>query len=241
MSRKTKEAAAIRATQQIAKRKRRNIIASVATVLILAGVGYAAGTYINKPIEASSVATWDVSKIYPTDIAFGNPNAPLRITEYGSLTCIHCAQFHAESLPTVLKQYVDTGKVHFVFRHFPYDGAGFAGAQAVSCLKPEERASAVTALLSGQRSWVQSETPGEAAMDVIGLEGEKRQSVQTCLSEDRFAKPIGEITMEAQAAGISSTPTFVIGKEVYPGFIGASAFGRIIDTKIETQNFAETN
>lgn len=229
MSRKTKEQALVRAAAEKKKRKRKNIIRAVVAAAIFVGVSYAAGSYITKPLEASAVATWDLKKVYPTDITFGDPKAPVRITEYGSLTCIHCSQFHKEALPDFLKNYVDTGKAYLVFRHFPYDASGLSGAQAVSCLPAADRAKAVSTLMANQDDWMMYDKAGLAALDLFGLSPEERQKAGECVENGVHAKAIGEVVMEARQNGISSTPTFVVGDKVYPGFIGATALGRIVE------------
>nr|WP_250808186.1 thioredoxin domain-containing protein [Neorhizobium tomejilense] len=235
MSKKTKEAAIARVAAETKKRKRQAIIKSLLAATLFIGVGYAAGNYITTPLEPSSAATWDIQKVYPTDIAFGDPKAPVRITEYGSLTCIHCSQFHRESLPSLIEDYVDTGKAYLVFRHFPYDASGLAGAQAVSCLPAEKRAGAVSIMMERQADWVNYDKAGLAALDLLGLSPEERAKAGECVEKDTHSQAVGEVAMEARRNGISSTPTFVVGKEVYPGFIGPSAFGRIIARAAEAR------
>ncbi|MDW9478609.1 thioredoxin domain-containing protein [Sinorhizobium meliloti] len=229
MSRKTREMAQARVAAAQKKRKRRNIIRSVIVTAAFSGVVYAAFSYITTPLDASAKATWDTAKVYPTDITFGDPKAPVRITEYGSLTCIHCSQFHNEALPDFLKNYVDTGKAYLVFRHFPYDASGLAGAQAVSCLPATDRAKAVSVLMQQQGDWMTGDKPGLAALDLFGLSPESRRKAGECVEKGIHAEAIGQVTMEARQNGIASTPTFVVGDKVYPGFMGATALGRIVD------------
>jgi protein-disulfide isomerase len=229
MSKKTKEQALVRVAAERKRRTRTNIIRSAVAAAIFIGVGYAAASYITKPLEASATAAWDLTKVYPTDITFGDPKAPVRITEYGSLTCIHCSQFHREALPDFLKTYVDTGKAYLVFRHFPYDASGLAGAQAVSCLPTADRAKAVSTLMENQESWITYDKAGLAALDLFNLSAGDRRKAGECVEKSVHAQAIGEVTMEARRNGITSTPTFVVGDKVYPGFIGATALGRIVD------------
>ena len=65
---------------------------------------------------------------------WGAANAPVTIVEYASLTCPHCAHFHAETLPKLKTEYIDTGKVKLVFRDFPLDGIALAGAMIAACV-----------------------------------------------------------------------------------------------------------
>jgi protein-disulfide isomerase len=66
----------------------------------------------------------------------GNPAAPLKLVEYGSFTCIHCAHFAAEGFPAILRDYVRPGKVSFEFRNFVRDPYDMAGALLARCASP---------------------------------------------------------------------------------------------------------
>mgnify|MGYP001365065556 CR=1 FL=1 len=232
MSRKTREEAKVRVAAETKKRSRRRLVRSVFAAAAFAGIGYAAASYVTSAVEPAATATWDTAKVYPSDISFGNPKAAVRVTEYASLTCIHCSNFHEKALPDFLRQQVDTGKVHLVFRHFPYDAAGMAAAQAVTCLPPSRRADAVKTLMRDQDAWMKYDKAGLAALDLLGLSEEDRRKAGECVEKETHAKEIGETVVEARQNGISSTPTFVIGDKVYPGFLGADALGRIIDASV---------
>ena len=70
--------------------------------------------FIFTPLHSSSVL-----EIKEDDIILGDINAPITIIEYASLSCIHCAKFHKNTLPKIVENYIDTGKAKMVFRHFP--------------------------------------------------------------------------------------------------------------------------
>ena len=61
-------------------------------------------------------------KVNKDDRILGNPNAPITIIEYASMTCPHCAHFADDVLPELKKKWIDTGKVKLVLRDFPLDG-----------------------------------------------------------------------------------------------------------------------
>jgi protein-disulfide isomerase len=63
----------------------------------------------------------------------GNPAAPVKLVEYGSLTCSHCAAFAGEGAPALKANYVRTGKVSFEFRNFVRDPIDFAAALLTRC------------------------------------------------------------------------------------------------------------
>ena len=64
----------------------------------------------------------------PGEQAMGDPNAPVTVIEYASLTCPHCAQFHTEVLPDLKERYIATGKVRMIYRDFPLDERALTAA-----------------------------------------------------------------------------------------------------------------
>lgn len=232
MSRKVKEEAKVRAVAMERKKKRNKIVASVVGVLALALVSFGYNSYVSQPLAGEGTATWDVAKIYPTDIVFGQPKARVRITEYGSLTCVHCSRFHTQELESFVKDYVDSGKVQLVFRHFPYDRPGLQGATAVSCLPREKRGDAMMTLMAGQSNWVSAKEPGEAALSMLDISPDEKVKAALCLTDGKMQKTVADIRLEATDQGISSTPTFVVGTQLYNGFVSASALGNVVEAQI---------
>ncbi|PZO77774.1 MAG: disulfide bond formation protein DsbA, partial [Micavibrio aeruginosavorus] len=71
-----------------------------------------------QPYEQSGPVTIDIEKAF-SPRTIGNADAPIKIIEYASMTCGHCAHFHNDVLPALKEKYVDTGKVFIEFREFP--------------------------------------------------------------------------------------------------------------------------
>ena len=63
----------------------------------------------------------------------GNENAPITLIEYASLTCHHCATFHNEVLPKIKSDYIDTGKLKFIYRDFPLDHYALMASMIARC------------------------------------------------------------------------------------------------------------
>ncbi|MEJ2016678.1 MAG: thioredoxin domain-containing protein [Limibacillus sp.] len=83
--------------------------------------------------------TANAALVSDTDRVLGDPEAPVTILEYSSLTCPHCASFHTQTLPQVKEEWIDTGKAKLVYRHFPLDRLALYAAMTASCL-PTDRA-----------------------------------------------------------------------------------------------------
>ena len=89
----------------------------------------------------------------------GNPDAPVTIIEYASLTCPHCAQFHTEVLPELKERYIDPGKVRLIYRDFPLDQMALAAAALAHCAGPERYFSMLDVLFETQSNWAQADDP----------------------------------------------------------------------------------
>ena len=227
MSRKTKIQAEARKVEASRKRKRSRIIASVFAVAVLAAAGFAYSSIIGTVPTAIRAATWDTKAVAPTDIAMGNPRASARITEYGSLTCVHCASFHERAFGDFKRDYIDTGKVYFVYSHFPYDGPSLQAATAVSCLPRSRQADALATLYESQGDWaVQKDVTG-SVLTRLGLSTDETASAIRCVTDGKNQDQITKVSYEARGHRISSTPTFVINDGVYEGFMSSDVLGKI--------------
>ena len=92
----------------------------------------------------------------------GNPNAPVKLVEYASMTCPHCAEFEEAGTKPLLEQYVKTGKVSFEFRNFVRDAADLSASLIARCGGTASFFPLTRALFAEQRSWferIQSASP----------------------------------------------------------------------------------
>jgi protein-disulfide isomerase len=100
-------------------------------------------------VPAASLAP----RLEGNDMVIGNPNAPVTIIEYASLTCPHCAAFENGTWPQLKREYIDTGLVRFIYRDFPLDGFAFAAAVTARCAGPERFFSFIEVFFAQQESW----------------------------------------------------------------------------------------
>src|SRR6266853_1051344 len=91
--------------------------------LSLTGLAALAGfSPLHLIVDAMAQSASDVAKsVSLPEMALGPANASVTITEYASMTCSHCAAFNANVFPKIKSEYIDTGKVRYVFREFPLD------------------------------------------------------------------------------------------------------------------------
>ena len=76
-------------------------------------------------------------EITESDFVVGNENAPITIIEYASMSCSHCASFHNKTLGDIKTEYIDTGKVRFVFRDFPFNYPALLGSMVMQCISKD--------------------------------------------------------------------------------------------------------
>lgn len=125
----------------------RRYIVSVFGALALAGAATGAA-------RAQTVDVAELMKPGPLgDKSLGNEKAPVTIIEYASMTCSHCANFHATVYPVLKKKYIDTGKVRFIFREFPLDAVATAAFMLARCAPPDKYFAMIDVLFEQQKNW----------------------------------------------------------------------------------------
>jgi protein-disulfide isomerase len=152
------------------------------------------------------------------DMVLGKADAPITIVEYASLTCPHCAAFHAEVLPALKTEYIDTGKAKLIFRDFPLDQLAFAGAVLARCGGPEKYYTFLNVLFAQQRQWAGSQDPKGALVQIGRLGGVSSDQFEKCLQD----KPMGDYILNSrlegnQKHGVNSTPTLIINGKAESG------------------------
>ncbi len=157
----------------------------------------------------------------PHDIVLGDVNAPVTLVEYASITCPHCATFHTEVLPDIKTNYVDTGKVRFVFRDFPTppQNVAIAGFAIARCAGEDKYYDVVDDLMRNQNGILSATRAGAAkgALQAVaarhGIETEAE--LDACLEDSDIRNAIADVVIAGQDRGVNSTPTlFVDGRRI---------------------------
>ncbi len=160
--------------------------------------------------------------VSPDDIVLGQADAPVTLIEYASATCPHCAAFHEEAWEQLKTNYIDTGKVRFVFREFPTPppAVAVAGFQLARCggATPEQYFARLGEVFRQQRAMFASGTmEGVRAkfFEIGGAAGLSEEQVTQCISDPAGAERIRRIIEGAQQFNVTGTPTFVINGQKY--------------------------
>ncbi|MDE2029955.1 MAG: thioredoxin domain-containing protein, partial [Alphaproteobacteria bacterium] len=112
----------------------------------------------------------------------GNPNAPVRVDEFVSLTCPHCAEFYNDTLPKLEPAYIKTGKVKFVLHDFPIDGPSLKAAALARCMPKDEYFPFIEVLYKNQAVWAYGGgNPDDHLVDYAKLGGMTGKQARACL------------------------------------------------------------
>jgi len=167
------------------------------------------------------------------DITLGDENAPVKVIEYASFTCPHCANFHNDTYKDFKRDYIDTGKVHFTYREVFFDRYGLWAAMVARCAGPDRYMGVAEILYATQGEWARQ---GDAAavadsLKRIGLQaGLSQEEVDACLQDADMAQSlVSWYEANADADNIRSTPSFLINGELSAGNMGLAQIGALID------------
>ena len=166
------------------------------------------------------------------DFFIGESEAPITIIEYASMSCSHCADFHNNTLEDLKAEFVDTGKVRFVFRDFPFNYPALAGSMMMRCVPNDVRYEYMNALYKLQKNWVIRDNAKTRAelYKIMQSGGMKKDEFDNCLSDVNLENELLEGVMSAQREfNIRSTPSFIINGVLYSGNKNIKEFRQIID------------
>ena len=202
--------------------------------LSLTGLGLLARLSPLRLIEgAMAQDASDVAKpVSLPDMALGPANAAVTITEYASMTCPHCAAFSENVFPKIKSEYIDTGKVRYVFREFPLDIKAAAGSMLSRCIAKDDSGKyfVVTDLLFKQQGdWVVKNTT-ESLTRIGKQAGLSQQQVETCLKDQVLLdKIVSHQKYASEILKVNSTPTFFINGEKIKGETSIEEFEKKIN------------
>lgn len=166
------------------------------------------------------------------DMVAGNPDSTVEIIEYASFTCGHCATFHTGPYKQLKAEYIDTGKIKFMYREVFFDRFGLWASLVARCGGPEKFFGMVDLIYAGQSEWTRAGEPAAIVEELrkIGrLAGMDNDQLEACLQDgERAQAMVAWYQKNAEADGIDSTPSFVINGKKYSNMAYAE-MKKIID------------
>ena len=170
--------------------------------------------------------------ITENDFVIGDEGAPLTIIEYASLSCNHCADFHTNTLDKIKEEYVDSGKVRFVFRDFPFNYPALLGSMVLRCIPDDARYDYMNALYQLQPNWVKNKN-AESTKELFKIMqsgGMNKEEFDACINNVDLETEILQSVMSAQNEfNIKSTPSFLINGILVEGNKSVKEFRQIIN------------
>jgi protein-disulfide isomerase len=207
--------------------------------LSLTGLGLLAGFSPLRLIgEAMAQSAADVAKpVSLPDMALGPANAPVTITEFASMTCPHCAAFTEKVFPKIKSEYIDSGKIRFVFREFPLDIKAAAGSMLARCIAKDDAGkyfAVVDLLFRQQEGWVMKNTT-ESLVRIGKQAGLSQQQVEACLQDQALLNKLEADRKYAnEVLKVNSTPTFFINGEMVKGEQSFEEFDKRIKSLLKS-------
>jgi protein-disulfide isomerase len=227
------------------------VSAAALLALAIAGCGDDAGSGDNtaaaanfqvEQVAAPNGGDWTqmVSATPAGGFLMGNPAAKVKLVEYGSMTCGHCAAFAEEGVPALVSKYVKSGQVSFEFRNFVRDGADMAAALISRCTGPNAFFPITEQLFAAQEEWLgklQKLTPAEqqqlsaltpaqstpalaqaaGLLDFARVRGIPAAKAQACVADQAQLQRLVEINQTAvRDHQVAGTPAFLINDRTLP-------------------------
>jgi protein-disulfide isomerase len=188
--------------------------------------------------EAMAQSASDVAKPQSLpDMALGPANASVTVTEYASMTCPHCAAFNDNVFPKIKSEYIDTGKVRYVFREFPLDIKAAAGSMLARCIAKDDAGkyfAVIDMLFKQQSDWVTKNTT-ETLTRIGKQAGLSQQAVEDCLKDQALLDKIAADQKFAnEVLKVNSTPTFFINGEMIRGETSFEEFDKRIKSLLKS-------
>ncbi len=160
------------------------------------------------------------------EMSLGDANAPNVVVEYASMTCPHCAEFHAKVLPELKSKFVDTGKMRFIFREFPLDELSAFASMVARCSGKDKYFPLIDALFKSQERWSRDEDPESKLREVAKENGLSEEEFDRCLDDQKLIDDIVAVRKRAnEEFKVNATPSFFVN-------------GKPLDDPSSVDNFA---
>jgi len=183
----------------------------------------------NNPTTGNAITS--AKDLVDNDPMLGNKNAPLTIVEFSDFQCPYCGRFRTETLDQIKSEYVDTGKVNFVYRDFPLTSIhpnAQPAAEAAECANEQGKYWEYHDILFSNQQSLSTSNYKKWAAD-LGLNTDK---FNDCVDSRKYKDEVEKDSADAQAAGGRGTPYFIIGSTPLSGAQPFANFKAVIDAEL---------
>jgi len=229
----------------LVSRKTLLIVLGVVALIAAAGIGY----YFTSGSSTATAGNGQGYEILPTDRTLGNRNAKVVLIEYAAPSCPVCAAFNAQSFSKLKAQYIDTGKIFYVFRVFPLRADDGSAEKIARCLPEDKYFAFIDLLFKNQPKWdveFSQINPALASPEgvhdglvLLGrIAGMSKEQVDQCIQNTADDARINKVSSEAESRyGVSGTPTFILnGTSIGSGNLPFETVAKLLDTELAKQH-----
>lgn len=203
---------------------------------LLAGMVFSAGLLAGAgsalaQASTTSVPLADVMVAGPLgDRVIGKDDAPVTIVEYASLTCVHCATFHNETVPALKAKYIESGKVRLIFREFPFDPLATAASMLARCAPEPRYFPMIEVMFKQQETWARGAKPLDELLAIARQAGFTQESFEACLKNQSVYDGINAVRKRgSEVLNVNSTPTLFINGQKRSGALSIEELDKIIE------------
>ena len=162
------------------------------------------------------------------EIEVGAKDAKVTIVEYGSASCPHCAAFYKDVFVKLKSDYIDPGKVRFIFREFPHNDQGLAAFMVARCLPIDKYFALLDVFFTTQQTWVPDAQ--NQLKNIAQQAGMSATDFDACLKNEKVAKAILDVREKASKKyGVSGIPYIFVNGKTLEGEQTYESFKAIID------------
>jgi protein-disulfide isomerase len=197
---------------------RKHILYTIVALAVVA-LGVASYLFYSKQSGSDTLADTGANgalvKVTAEDYTLGSPKAPIQFVEYAAPQCPHCAHWNEEVFPQLKKNYIDTGKVYYVFRVFPLTSVDVAVQAMAECLPRPAYFQFIDMMFRNQDKWdpdgYQIPDVHAALVNMGRIAGMSAEKVDSCISNQDQLNKIAAVGEQANKTwGLNSTPSFIV-------------------------------
>jgi protein-disulfide isomerase len=216
---------------------RRQFLLAASSLALAAGLAGTGGLELfSHGALAQSVAEAELMQPGPLgDEVLGDDKAPVTIIEYASMTCPHCAHFALTTFPQLKEKYIDTGKVKYILREFPFDPIAAGAFMLARCAGGKDKYYAMVDLLFRTQATWAVEKPLAPMLATVKQAGFTQDTFSACLANQKLLEGIEAVRdRAAKQFKVASTPTFFINGQMTVGALSFEDMQKLIDPLIKS-------
>jgi protein-disulfide isomerase len=222
-------------------RKTLLIVLAVVVLIAAAAIGWNMGLFGGSGNAAADAKGYE---LVPSDRILGNRNSKVVLIEYAAPTCPVCANFNANNFPQLKAQYIDTGKILYVFRIFPLRSDDGSAEKIARCLPEDKYFAFIDLLFKNHPKWnveygVKSPEGVHEGLVLLGrIAGMSREQVDQCIDHKAEDDRINKVSSDGESRyRITGTPTFILnGTSIGSGNIPFDTMSKLLDTELAKQH-----